>query len=282
MTAGIFALVLSAALLHAGWNALVKQADDPFLGMAAVCLWGGAFAAAVFVALPIPPAAAWPYIVASIALHSIYFWLVGLVYRHTDLSTAYPIMRGSAPLFTFAWAAVALHEFPGVGGLCGILLLAGGIVALGLSGDRKALAKSLPLALTIALSISLYTVIDAEGARLTGDGARGAFAYNGASDAGTGLVLTPVAALWRGPGFFADIAKRWQKGLAGGAAAFFGYGLVVYATTQAPVALVAALRESSVLFAALIGVFAFGEPIGRRKAGAVGLIMAGVVWIRLA
>ena len=265
MTAGIFALVLAAALLHAGWNALVKQADDPFLGMAAVCLWGGLFAAAVFVALPPPPAAAWPYIGASIALHTIYFWLVGLVYRHADLSTAYPIMRGSAPLITFVLAAVGLREFPGLGGLCGVLLLAGGVVALSLTSGREALAKSLPLALTIALSISLYTVIDAEGARLTGEGAAGAFAYNGASDAGTGLVLTPIAALWRGPGFFSEVAKRWQKGLAGGAAAFFGYGLVVYATTQAPIALVAALRESSVLFAAVIGVVAFGEPIGAHQ-----------------
>ncbi len=282
MTAGIFALVLAAALLHAGWNALVKQADDPFLGMAAVCLWGGVFAAAVFLALPWPPAAAWPYIAASIVLHVVYFWLVGLVYRHAELSTAYPIMRGCAPLLTFAWAAVALHEFPGVGGLCGILLLAGGIVSLSLSSDRKTLIKSLPLALTIAVSISLYTVIDAEGARVTGAGAAGAFAYNGASDAGTGLVLTPIAALWRGPGFYAEVGKRWQKGLAGGAAAFFGYGLVVYATTQAPIALVAALRESSVLFAAAIGVLAFGERIGKTKAAAVALILAGVVWIRLA
>ena len=281
MTAGVFALVLAAALLHAGWNALVKRADDPFLGMAAVCLWGGVVAGAVLAFLPFPPAAAFPYILASILLHIVYFWLVGLLYRRADLSTAYPIMRGAAPALTLALTAVTIGEIPSLGGMVGLALLVAGVVAMGLSGGRAALPHALPMALAVSVSIALYTVVDAEGARLAGDGARGAFAFNGASDAGTGLGLVPIAALWRGPRIFGEIGRRWQRGLAGGAAAFFGYATVIYAMTQAPIALVAALRETSVLFAALIGVFAFGEAMGRWKAGAVGLIILGSLSLRL-
>ena len=281
MTAGVFALVLAAALLHAGWNALVKRADDPFLGMVAVCLWGGLFAAAILAFLPFPPSVAWPFLAGSILLHIGYFWLVGLVYRRADLSTAYPIMRGAAPAMTLGLSAWAVGEIPALGGVVGVALLAGGVLAMGFSGGRAASVHALPMALAVSVSIALYTVVDAEGARLAGGGVGGAFAFNGVSDAGTGLGLVPLAALWRGPHIFREIGRRWPSGLAGGAAAFFGYATVIYATTQAPIALVAALRETSVLFAALIGVFAFGETMGRTKAGALGLIVLGGAALRL-
>ncbi len=281
MSAGIFALVIGAALLHAVWNALVKRAEDPFLGMTAVCLWGGLFAAAVMALLPFPPPPTWPYLAASAALHIIYFWLVGLIYRQADLSTAYPVMRGTAPLITLALTSLALREVPAAGALLGVLLLAGGIVAMGLSGGRKALAASLPLALSVALSIALYTIVDAEGARLAGGGVAAAFAFNGVSDAATAVGLVPVAVAWRGTAFFANVAKSWRRGLAGGAAAYFGYAIIVYAMTEAPIALVAALRETSVLFATLIGVFAFGEKLGRLKGAAVAMIVVGGVALRL-
>jgi len=244
VTTGVMAAVLGAALLHALWNSVVKSADDKFLTSARVCLWCGLIAFASALALPTPYwAAAW-FVLASAIIHVVYFVLVGRLYRNADLSVAYPLMRG----------------------------LAHGRV------DRATIG----VALVNSVIIASYSVIDGEGARLAGPSALHAFAYNAWADAMTGALYLPILLLYRGPGATRYLMRNPLISAAGGLAAFTGYALVVWAMTQTAIGAVAALRECSVVFAAVIGVVFLGEPFKRARAAAALLILAGVVALKLA
>ncbi|RBP17190.1 EamA-like transporter family protein [Roseiarcus fermentans] len=284
MTTFVWAAVLGAALLHALWNAVVKNAADKVMGSARVALWTGVVATLVALATPAPSAASLPFVIASALIHVVYFLLVGLLYRNADLSVAYPMMRGLAPLVATALAAVALHEVPDPVALVGVLALVGGVAAMGLSGlaERRIDRATLVVALANSLIIAVYSVLDGEGARLAGPDAAHAFAYNAWSDALTAALYLPVVMAMRGraavPELFRDPAASAFAGLA----AFGGYAIVVWAMTQAPIGAVAALRECSVAFAAIIGVALLGEPFKGTRAGAALLIVGGVVALRLA
>jgi drug/metabolite transporter (DMT)-like permease len=280
LSSGVLAAVLGAAALHALWNSLVKSASDKFLSSAIVALWCGVAAVIAALFLPRPAEAA---IVASALIHIVYFILVGHLYRSADLSVAYPIMRGLAPLIAAIIALVTLGEMPPPIASLGVLALVTGVLAMGASGlahgriDRQTVI----VALANSAVIAIYSVIDGEGARISGAGASFAFAYNSWADALTALAYLPIILFLRGRGVVAAFAGDWRRGLVGGLAAFLGYAIVIWAMTRAPIAAVAALRETSVVFAAIIGVVALGEPFHRQRAIAAVVILAGIILLRV-
>jgi drug/metabolite transporter (DMT)-like permease len=276
--------VLGAALMHALWNSLVKSAGDKFMTSARVCLWCGLIAVGVAAAAPWPAWGAAPFIAASAIIHVVYFVLVGRLYRNADLSVAYPLMRGLAPLIATAIAAATLSERPAPLALAGVLTLVVGVMAMGASGlsQGRIDGATIRVALVNAAIIAIYSVIDGEGARLAGPTMAHAFAYNAWGDGLTALLYAPVLVAWRGRGAWREFLAEPGRAAAGGFAAFVGYALVVWAMTQAEIGAVAALRETSVVFAALIGVFALREPFKPARAGATALILVGVAALRFA
>ena len=284
MTTFVWTAVLGAALLHALWNSLVKNSGDKFMGSARVALWTGVFAALTALVTPAPFAAALPYVIASALIHVVYFLLVGRLYRNADLSVAYPLMRGLAPMIATAIAAAALHEIPDTVALLGVLGLVAGVATMGLSGLAHGRIDRTTLVVALANSaiIAIYSVLDGEGARLAGPSAAHAFAYNAWSDGLTALFYLPVVLAMRGKAAIPEIVRDPLRSAFAGLAAFGGYAIVVWAMTQTSIGSVAALRECSVVFAAIIGVVFLGEPFRGARAGATLLIVGGVIALRLA
>ena len=284
MTTFVWAAVLGAALLRALWNSVVKGAGDKFMSSARVALWTGVIAALVGVAMPVPFAASLPYVTASALVHVVYFLLVGRLYRNADLSVAYPLMRGLAPLVATAIAAVTLREVPNAVALAGVLALVAGVVAIGFSGLAHGRIDRLTLVVALfnSVIIATYSVIDGEGARLAGPDAAHAFAYNAWSDALTAVFYLPVVLALRGKAVGRQFVRDPLRSAFAGLAAFGGYAIVVWAMTQASIGAVAALRECSVVFATVIGVAFLGEPFRGARAGATLLIVGGVIALRLA
>jgi drug/metabolite transporter (DMT)-like permease len=283
LTSGVLAAVLGAAALHALWNSLVKSASDKFLSSAVVAIWCGVVALVAALVLPRPAEAAMPFIVASAVIHIVYFLLVGRLYRSADLSVAYPMMRGLAPLIAAVIALAALGEAPRpIAGL-GVVALVAGVLAMGASGlaHGRIDGPTIMVALANSAVIAVYSVIDGQGARVSGAGAAFAFAYNSWADALTALAYLPILLCLRGRAVAAAFTPDWRRGFVGGLAAFLGYAIVVWAMTRAPIAAVAALRETSVVFAAIIGVVALGEPFHSQRAIAALVILAGVILLRL-
>ena len=283
MTTFVWAAVLGAALLHALWNSVVKGADDKFMSSARVGLWTGVIAALVALATPAPSVASLPYVIASALVHVVYFLLVGRLYRNADLSVAYPLMRGLAPLVATAIAGVTLCEVPNAAALVGVLALVVGVAAMGFSGLAHGRIDRLTLVVALfnSVIIAIYSVIDGEGARLAGPGAAHAFGYNAWADALTAVFYLPVVLALRGKAIGPELLRDPLRSAFAGLAAFGGYAIVVWAMTQAPIGAVAALRECSVVFAAIIGVAFLGEPFRGARAGATLLIVAGVIALRL-
>jgi drug/metabolite transporter (DMT)-like permease len=282
LSSGVLAGVLGAAALHALWNSLVKSAGDKVLSSAVIAIWCGVVAGVTALVLPRPAGAAMPFIVASAIIHIVYFMLVGQLYRNADLSVAYPIMRGLAPLIAAVIAFITLGEAPAPIASFGVAALVAGVLAMGASGlahgriDRPTVI----VALANSAVIAAYSVIDGQGARLSGNGAAFAFAYNSWADALTAFAYLPIVLCLRGRAVAVAFARDWRRGLIGGIAAFLGYAIVIWAMTLAPIAAVAALRETSVVFPAVIGVVALGEPFHAQRAIAVLVILAGIILLR--
>ena len=279
MSTTILAAVLLGALFHATWNAIVKAQDDHTLAALVVAVFAGLFGVPLMFALPLPPPEAWPYVVASSLIHVGYFVLVGFAYRSADLGVAYPLTRGSAPLLTALLAFLLLSEALAWNGWLAIFLLACGIFAL--SADallRVGLTRRASIAVaTNAGVIVTYTLVDGLGARVTGSG----IVYGAWMLAGTGLCVLLFALAMHRRAFFREARKIWLPGLIAGELVLPSYGIALWAMTQAPIGLVAGLRETSVLFAAVIGAYFFGEAFGPRRWIAVLLIVAGIVLSRL-
>lgn len=276
----VFALVLLAAALHAGWNAVVKLGLDR---LAAITLIAGASALVATAALPFvepPRPDAWPWLLLSVGLHVGYNLVLAQAYHSGDFGQVYPIARGSAPLIVTAVMALALDEVPSPLALSGTLLLVGGVWLLSARGGRD-LARLEPRAFAFALAtscfIASYTLTDGHGARLAG-GAHGYTMWLFALDGWAMLLL--LGAL-RGPRALARLRPHWRSGIAGGAMSLGAYWIAIWAMTQAPVALVAALRESSVLFATAIAVVVMREPLTRWRSASAVAIVAGVAMLRL-
>lgn len=279
MSGFVLTLVLFGALLHAGWNALLKAQQDMVSATALVAVGTGVVAVPVMLALPLPDAAALPYLVASALIHVGYFALVGYAYRSADLGVAYPLSRGSAPVVTALLAFLLIGEALAPSAWLAIGTIALGIVAL--SADALARGGLTLRAGAAALAnggvIVTYTLIDGVGARAAGNGV----AYGAWMIAATAAMIAVLALAARGRVALAAARAGWPIALAGGALVFGSYGIALWAMTIAPIGLVASLRETSVLFAAMLGAYLFGEPFGPGRWIALALIVGGIVALRL-
>jgi len=276
----VFAAVLFAAACHAGWNALIKVGLDPLsttiliaVGSAVVSLVGLPF-------VGLPAAAAWPWVVASAVVHLFYFAALAEGYRVGDLSQVYPIARGAAPLMTATASTLLLGEHLNVFGWTGIAALAAGVLLLSARGGRAIVhldRRAVGYALLTALTICAYSLVDGIGARVS----QNPQAYVAWVFLANAVLLLPYG-LWRNARGMTDALRRFPlRGLVGGALQALAYGIVLWAMTLAPIAIVAGLRETSVLFAAVIAVLLLKEPFRTARVGAAALIVCGMVLLRL-
>lgn len=273
--------VLLAAAVHAGWNALIKRGRDPLFETALVHAWVALPALGAIALLPPPGPTATLCLAASAAVHCVYFHALAAAYRGGDLSFAYPIMRGSAPMFTALLAAVALGERPSAAGWLGVVAVCAGVLAIGLASargtDAGARRRSLGWALLTAATIVAYTLIDSIGAR----SAPTPWSYVAWLAVLEGPVLFAVVLARHGRPLLAYARERGAAPMGAGVASMLAYGVALWAMTRAPVALVAALRETSVLFALLIARTLLGERIGAMRWAGAASIVAGVVALRV-
>lgn len=272
--------VLLGALLHASWNALIRGSADRTLDTALVAAGGGLIAACALPFVPLPAPASWPFLIASGLIHVVYFLLVALSYRHGELSFAYPIMRGSAPAVSAIAAALLLAEVPSPGGWLGVLLICGGVMLLAGDSWRTGAfhGRTALFALATAGTIVIYTLVDGAGARLSGHAA----AYTGWVFLLTAIPFTGLFLSRDGAATAGYLQRHWRRGLVSGACSLGSYGLALWAMTQAPIALVAALRETSLVFGALLAATLLRERITRMRWAAILVVVAGAVAIKLA
>ena len=273
-------VVLGAAALHVFWNTLVKASPDTYLGTVIIAAGGGIWCA---VALPFLPAIhplAWWNVAGSVVAQCIYYPLVAAAYRAGDMSLAYPLMRGTAPLLVAVVSGPVIGELLTPGQWCGLALVCAGIWAIGWSARSSGPVprRAVLLALLNAVVIATYTLIDGIGVRRSGAPAT----YTAWIFLFTAIPVVTVALIRRRTDLAATIRRRWWVGAVGGLANVGAYGLVLWAMTRAPVAAVAALRETSTLMATVVAALWLHERItGLRIAGTV-LVAAGAVTLRLA
>jgi drug/metabolite transporter (DMT)-like permease len=278
MPTEVMLLVLLGALLHAAWNASIRAAGDKFAQMVALTFGSALIAAAALPFLPLPAPEGRPFIAASVLTHFVYFTLVARAYEQGELSVSYPLMRGTAPLLVALVSMLFLHEPLSETGWLALLLLSGGLWVL--AAERRG---SVGLALANAGVIAAYTLIDGSGARLAGVGAAGALSYT------LWMFLLNAVPFLAWVLLVRDrrrqlpaVAKAWWRGLVGGALALASYGLAIWAMTRAPIPLVAALRETAVIFGLVIGAVVLKERFGPARWLATLLVAAGAVVLRLA
>jgi drug/metabolite transporter (DMT)-like permease len=277
----VFGAVLLAAACHAGWNVLMKMGLDPF---ANIVLINTACGIAVLPLIPFVghlPVEAWPWLAASIVLHLCYYLGLTEAYRAGDIGQVYPIARGSAPLLTAVASTLLLGENVAPLAWAGVLVLVAGVFLLSLRGGRDLAAfnrRAVGFALFTALTISGYSIVDGTGARVAGN----PHAYSAYLFSCDAVFFALFAAWWRGPGIFKQIRPYWKQGAAAGVLSAGSYWTAIWAMTVAPIAIVAALRETSVLFAAIFAVIFLKEPLRASRIAAAIMIVTGLALIRLA
>jgi len=277
----LVALVLLSAIMHATWNALVKNSGgDRFLTMVFVVGVGTVFGIPLIPFIPLPHPDSWPYLIASTLLHNGYYVILILTYRVGDLSQVYPLARGTAPLLVALLAAYFAGETMGYGGIAGVALVSVGIVSLMFVGGvpRGDAQKPIFLALGTSVFIGAYTVVDGLGMRLAGP-PLGYILWLNILE-GFPFIIAAYFLRYRHnvDGFF---QRRWKTGLAGGILAIVAYGLVLYALSQGAMAYVVAMRETSVLFVAIIGSLILKETFGKVRIISAVVIVIGLVTLQL-
>jgi drug/metabolite transporter (DMT)-like permease len=279
LTLGVTLAVLGAGFLHAGWNALLKtaQGGEPMLDTATVVVGSAAWCLLVLPFVPLPDAAAWKFIAMSSVVHFGYYVTLSHAYRTGDLSFAYPLMRGTAPLITTVLGIVFLRELPSAQVATGIVLICAGIVSIAFVRRERHPPAALRWALANAAIIAAYTLVDGAGVRASGN----ALSYVSWLLALEGLPYLAWV-LWRGgrPAV-AYIARGRRLAVVGGLGSLAAYAIVLWAMTRAPVAAVAALRETSVLFAAFIGAVWLKEGFGVMRLVGAASVVAGIAALKL-
>lgn len=279
MTLGVTALVLLAALMHASWNALIKSSSDTILNTAFLAGAAALICAPLLFFVPLPAAPSWPYLLASALVHQFYFALVGAAYRQGDLSFAYPLMRGTPPLLVACAGIFLLQDESSPGLWAGVVAISAGVLWLGGFPHmlRHAHARSTAFALGNAVLIAAYTLIDALGVRVSGNAASyGLWLFVLMAPPYVGIVVATRRAQVR-----SHLEQYWGRTLLAGALSIGAYGIALEAMTRAPVAAVAALRETSVIFAALMGTLLLKEPFGQRRIAGACVIAAGIALMKL-
>lgn len=278
MSLPILFAVLAAAFLHALWNALIRLGGSKIHAMVLLSLAEVVVGIVIVIARPLPIPAAWPWIIGAGFVHFAYKFFLAHAYEQGDLSRVYPIARGAAPMMVaIVSAAFALDHIEPTG-YAGIAVLGAGILlmARGVFTDGES-RRLLPFALGSACATATYTLVDGMGARVAGD----AVGYTGWLMIGGGLGFAALMLSRRGLRDLNVPARDWMRAGLGAVASYGAYAISIWAMTVAPIALVAVLRETSILFAMLMGWLIFGEKMNAKKGLAAGLIVAGVMLTRL-
>ncbi len=278
MSTGLVLLVLFAAILHAGWNALAKSGGSPLYSIASYRLVAGLISLSLLWMVPLPAADAWMFLIASMLIHNVYYFTLGRAYLSGDLSLVYPLFRGLAPLLVAAGAAVFFGEVLGLQALLGVGLISMGLMSLAFFGIRHShdLTPTLCWSLATCILIAMYTVIDGIGVRQV---------ENSLSYILWLFTLEAVPiVIWftcfEKRKWFTFLTQNRDQVLVGGLTSSAAYGIVIYAMALGPMALVSSLRETSVIFAALIGTLLLKEPFGPQRIFAAAAVALGVIVIR--
>ena len=278
LTPAVIAIVTGAGALHAGWNAIAKQVHDRLMAFAWIGIAATVAGGAVLLVAGLPERAAIGFAIASAVIHVGYDLALMNSYQLGAFNQTYPIARGTSPLLVAVGAYLLAGEHLGAVAVIGLGTLAGGLISLALSSGRltRHEAPAVGAAILTGLAIASYTIVDGLGVRRAGD----PWAYAALLFTLQGPALAVVAAVRRPAASWRDRAGA-GRGLATGILCVLAYGIVLWAQTKAPLAEVAAIRETSVVFAALIGMAALGEDFGKRRVAAALVIATGIVLIGL-
>jgi len=272
------ALVLCAALMHASWNAIVKSDKDRLSSFALVMLAGAAMGLVIAPFVPLPAVASWKFLAASTVIHGFYYFFLLRAYAHGDLGHVYPIARGLGPTLVAIFSDALVGEHVSLHEGLGVALVSLGIIGLALgNGWRGVGGRGTLFAVLTGMTIAAYTVADGTGVRHAGN----PLSYIVWLNIVEGPWLLLLAFYLRGAALKPYLKAQWWRGSAGGVLAALGYGIAIWALSLGAMAHVAALRETSVLFAALIGTFLLGERFGVKRIVAAALIVAGLILMNL-
>jgi drug/metabolite transporter (DMT)-like permease len=279
MSPEVMVIVLFAALLHASWNFLVKSTDDKHLSMSAVVLGHAPFALAVLICAPLPSLQSLPYLLTGVVLHLGYQLFLLASYRIGDLSQVYPLARGASPLIVAAISVMLLGVHLAWIELTAVITIGTGIMSLtlvrrsdGLRNGRAAL-----LALITGGFIASYSLVDGMGARAAGT----ALGFYGWLSIVNAVIFAAVMRVIQPGTVSRVVCQHWRLALGGGGASFFAYAIVTWAFTMAPIPLVTALRETSIVFALLLGVFVLKERLDLLKVLATMCTLLGIGLLRI-
>lgn len=275
----VFAAVLVGAACHAGWNIVVKLRLDPLSAISGLAIAAGIASIPLVIIFGVPLAASWPYLAASVALHIVYNAALSEAYRAGDLGQVYPIARGAAPVMTALIGAVWLGEVLGLYGWLGVLVITSGILLLSLRGGRalESDRRAVGFALLTALTISAYSIADGLGGRSSGS----PHAYTAWLFFLDGIAMAIYGGWRQGPKLVQAFRVNWPTMFFGGVLSIASYWIAIWAMSVAPIGLVAALRETSVIFGAVFAVLLLKEPIKPVRVVAACLVVAGAIFIRL-
>lgn len=278
MTLSIVFAVLFSALLHATWNSLAHAVSDRLVGFALIGLADMVGGGLMVAFAGLPPAAAWPFIAASAALHVVYNLLLLASYEMGEFSQMYPLARGTSPWVVALVSVVVLGRELPLHELAGVLAVSAGLIALVFIGGRphRKDVPALTAAVLCGLAIASYTVIDGLGVMQAP-----LFAYTGWMFLLQGPPIAIIAAIRRGRRLPSAVRATFVPGFAGGVISIAAYTIVLWAQTSGALAPIAALRETSIIFGALIGAVFLGERLGAKRAIAAAVVLAGVVLISL-
>ncbi len=288
LTWPIVLAVLCGAALHAGWNALVKSAGDKAADTALLQVMGACVALPLLLWVGLPSVAALPFIATSLFIHVGYYIALAGAYEHGELGMTYPIMRGFAPLLVALASSSWVGEVPSATAWLGTLAITAGVTLVGLAHPGQALhhGKALAFAFANAAIIAVYTLVDGLGVRAEAAAGGNALSYIAILVVLDGLPYPLLVWLRRSRVQRVQMRlyarQRWPLAALGGAASMGSYAIALWAMTRAPVASVAALRETSVLFAALLGTWLLKEKFGWQRALGTAVVVLGVIGLRLA
>ncbi len=279
MTPLIVTLALSAALLHAGWNAMAKSSANPIFNIAVYQLVSTLICIALLPFVDVPAAASWPLIFASVVIHNLYYFSLARTYQKGDLSQVYPLFRGLAPILVAIAAAIFAGEYLSNGGIVGVGIISIGIMSLAFSEKRNGgmSPQSLRWAITTSALIAMYTIVDGLGVRTSGS----PMAYIVWLFVFESLPVVTILMFTQRREWLVYVRDNPAQIALGGIATTVAYGMVIYAMSLGAMAIVSSLRETSVIFAALIGTFFLKEPFGYQRIRAALFVVAGVSLMRL-
>jgi len=276
MTVTVLMAVLMGALMHASWNVLVKSSPDKMLDTALIHLLCSVVSLPFVFYFGLPSPSAWPFLGLSMVIHLGYYFALAGAYQHGELGLAYPLMRGTAPLLVALSSMALLGEALALQGWLGVALVCCGVLSLGAGAGLVQHRKAVVFALSNAVLIAAYTVVDAQGVRASGDVAP----YVALLFALDGWPFALMVFRRRQGQVWGYVHHRWRVALGGAVASIGSYAIALWAMTVAPVAVVAALRETSVLFAAILAAWLLKETWTRSRILGTLSIVTGVVLLR--